>query len=101
HCTFQMWFPDEESENHMYLNDDYHGGTMTDIDIHKSSKEFIELIVNECKNFNRLKDMSALKFGMWPIIMVACRHYRMPVPINFLLDFYNAKSSKEETKSMY
>lgn len=95
-CTFQMWFPNEASENHMYSNSDNHGGTMTNIDIHKSPEEFIQMITDECKNFDRLKEMSAYKFGMWPIIMVACRHYRMPVPIKFLLDLYNPTVSKSK-----
>lgn len=93
HCTFQMWFPDNESENHMYTNSDHHGAVMVDIDISQKPEEFLAMLLNECKTADHLKDMSAIKTGMWPIIMVACRHYRVPVPIKFLLDIWERSTT--------
>jgi hypothetical protein len=30
------------------------------------------------------KELSAVKFGWWPLIVVACRHYRLPLPLHLL-----------------
>ncbi|WP_186174812.1 hypothetical protein [Vibrio jasicida] len=88
HCNFQVFFLDESSEKHFYRFDDMHGGTLSNIDIMDEPKALLEQLVTECKESNKVYEMSACKASLWPIILTGCRHYRLPVPMNFVLDLY-------------
>mgnify|MGYP005710236395 FL=1 len=88
HCNFQIFFLDDSSEKHFYRFDDIHGGTLSNIDIMDEPKTLLEQLVTECKESNKVYEMSACKASLWPIILTGCRHYRLPVPMNFVLDLY-------------
>ena len=87
HCNFQLWYPDDTSEERFYTNASGHGATLSKVCIKKTQKEFLEQIFKECRETPHFKKMSANKFGVWPIIFLGCRHYRLPVPVHFLEDF--------------
>ncbi|WP_245732040.1 hypothetical protein [Thalassotalea agarivorans] len=37
--------------------------------------------------------MTAFKFSFWPIILTGCRHYRLPVPMHFIIDIYKQRTA--------
>lgn len=84
HCTFQFWYPDETSEERFYTNVDIHGAALTNIPIEKSSTEFLSEIFRECDETTHFDELSPIKFGIIPLILVACRHYRLPMPVHFI-----------------
>lgn len=84
HCTFQFWFPDESSETHFYSNSDTHGATLVDVPLDRSKDEFLAQVFGECEQSPHFKELSAVKSGWWPLIVVACRHYRLPLPLHLL-----------------
>jgi hypothetical protein len=84
HCTFQFWYPDETSETHFYDNSAVHGAALANLAIDRSKEEFLAQVFDECKHSPQFKDLSAVKFGWWPLIVVACRHYRLPLPMHLL-----------------
>lgn len=84
HCSFQLWYPDKSSEENFYTNKGQHGATLTHLHIDKSKEEFLGQIFKECDELSHLKEMSVVKYGMWPVILIGCRHYRFPIPIHFL-----------------
>ena len=84
HCTFQFWFPDDQSEAHFYTNSDAHGATLADLALDRPREEFLGQVFGECDQSPHFKELSAVKFGWWPLIIVACRHYRLPVPLHLL-----------------
>ena len=96
HCTFQFWYPDEETEKRWCKNDDLHGATFTNIPIEHDAPSFLEALWNECENQNYFNELSCMKIGYWPLLLVACRHYRFPVPIHFTL---GNRVSVEEPKT--
>lgn len=83
HCNFQIWYPDDNSESHYYINDDAHGFTLSQVCIEQTKENFLKQIFNECQH-SPFKDLSAIKHQQWPIIFTACRHYRIPLPVHFL-----------------
>lgn len=87
HCNFQFWYPDECSEEHFYTNSDAHGATLSHVCIDRSADEFINQAFTECDHTSHFKTLSAVKIGLWPLILVACRHYRIPVPLHLLASF--------------
>ena len=84
HCTFQFWYPDETSENHFYTNSESHGATLADFALDRPKEEFLAQVFGECDQSPHFKELSAVKFGWWPLIIVACRHYRLPIPLHLL-----------------
>jgi hypothetical protein len=90
HCTFQFWYPDEASEVHLYANSDLHGTVLSNVPVNLSPKEFLEVVWNECDQTKHFEKLSAIEHGLWPLILVACRHYRIPVPVHFTLSYREA-----------
>jgi hypothetical protein len=84
HCNFQFWYPDESSEEHFYTNSDMHGATLSDACIERSADEFMKQAFTECERSSHFKTLSAVGIGFWPLILVACRHYRFPIPLHLM-----------------
>ena len=80
HCSFQLWLPDDDSEDLIYTNVDSHGAAFTDIPVTNDPDMLLEYVLRECGDDTPFFGLSAVEFGHWPIIAVACRHQRLPIP---------------------
>jgi hypothetical protein len=81
HCTLQLWLlPDEESEKHFYLNDAVHGAALADLPTSAGGKDLLKILFSACKTTDWFNSLSAIRVGCFPLILTACRHYRLPVP---------------------
>lgn len=80
HCNFQLWFPDKESEGGLYCGSDRHGDMLSDIPVDAEGRETREYVETECATSLHFGQLSAVALGHWPIVLMACRHYRLPVP---------------------
>lgn len=87
HCTYQFWYPDEHSEDHFYQNSDAHGATLANLDLKTSAEAFLKQVFGECEQTRHFAELSAVEYGWWPLIIVACRHYRLPLPLHLLTGF--------------
>ena len=87
HCDFQLWYPDEITEAHLYTNSDSHGAMLSDIHMNVTPKEFLAFIRNECDQAEHFNKLSAVKYDMLPLILVACRHYHIPPSPHFALGY--------------
>ena len=84
HCNFQLWYPDECSEAHFYTNSDSHGAVLSNVCVDRSKEEFLAQVFGECDQSPQFKELSAITFDYWPLIVVACRHYRLPLPLQLV-----------------
>lgn len=80
HSTLQLWFPGDDSEEHLYRGTDNHGLCWTEFVMSRVSGEVLGPISLECVSSNAYDSLSAIKHGLWPLVVLACRHHRMPVP---------------------
>lgn len=80
HCTFQIWLPDEDSEDNLYLGRDNHGAALTGIPVTAGSQDTLEFVLEEAGNNKHYDALSAVRLGHWPIVLTACRYHRLPVP---------------------
>jgi hypothetical protein len=87
HCNFQFWYPDDSSEQHLYSNDGPHGAVLSHACVDRSKEELMAQVFGECDQTPHFRELSAVKFGWWPLIVVACRHYRLPLPLHLLQGF--------------
>nr|VFJ48734.1 MAG: hypothetical protein BECKFW1821A_GA0114235_102051 [Candidatus Kentron sp. FW] len=95
HCHFQYWYPDETSEAHFYRNNDSHGATLSHLYIEEPSEKFLKQLFGECGKMPAFQALSAVKAGLWPLMLVACRHYRLPVPLHLLQGFAKIRDNNE------
>ena len=95
HCNFQLWFLDNASEQTLYTNAEPHGKALSEIDVNQSLESFADQIFGECDHPPQVEELSAVNYGMWPLILVACRHYRLPIPIHFFKPFRPDRNSAQ------
>lgn len=96
HCNFQYWYPDDDSEKHFYTNTDLHGATLSHLCIEKTASEFKEQLIKECDKTTYFNTLSAIENNFPPLILIACRHYRIPIPIQFFNPCINFECAKNE-----
>jgi hypothetical protein len=94
HCSFQFWYPDESSEEHFYLNSNLHGGTLSHLCINSSMSEFLKEAFDECDHSPQFSSLSATKNGLFPITLIACRIYRLPIPLHLFKGIYDENQKR-------
>jgi hypothetical protein len=82
-CTLQLWLPEKASEDHLYLNDDMHGEALADLPLDGDCSELLQTLVEACDANDGFQALSANRYGYWPVVLTACRHYRLPIPPQF------------------
>lgn len=82
-CTHQAWFPDENTDDHIWCGNTYHGVCVTDLSPQKGHDALAETLNHAMKACPAVGEMSAVKFGLSAMLLTACRHYRLPIPPNF------------------
>lgn len=84
HSNFQYWYPDDATEAHLYLGDEHHGAVMSHIDCRASGDAFLARLDDECAASSEYWKLSAVRHSWWPIVLVACRHHRIPPPLHLI-----------------
>ena len=80
HCTFQLWLPGDDTEDNLYTNTEAHGAAFTDIPVTEDPEAVLGYVFRECGTETPFYSLSAVASGHWPIVAMACRHYRLPIP---------------------
>lgn len=98
-CTMQLWLPDSHTEEEFYLGGRNHGYALCGLSVECPADELLRVIAEACRNQKAFRELSAIKTDFWPIILLACRHYRMPIPPHFwiwlLVDEDGSTSSED------
>jgi hypothetical protein len=82
----QLWSPGDDSEGHLYINDASHGRALSGLIIDADGNGLIPSIAGMIGKTRPLDELSASTTGYFPIVLVACRHWRLPVPPEFYID---------------
>jgi hypothetical protein len=90
HCNFQYWYINDASEDNFYTNKKNHGSTLSRLDVSCEIDEFLEKIFHECESTKYFQNLSSITFqcSPFPLALMACRHYRIPIPINLFYDLH-------------
>ena len=83
HANLQVWYPGSDTEEHLYRGSANHGLCAHPIRITRSVDEMLTPIRCECEASAEFWSLSAVEKGIWPLIVVASRHHRVPVPPHF------------------
>ncbi|MGQ7245760.1 hypothetical protein ACUN9Y_00285 [Halomonas sp. V046] len=82
-CTHQAWFPDEDSDDLMWFGETHHGICVTDLSPHNGHEALMETLNKAIETCTAISNVSAIRTGLIPMFLTACRHYRLPIPPNF------------------
>jgi hypothetical protein len=80
HCAFQLWLPGDDSEDNIYVDAESHGASFTDVPVTEEPSVILDYVLRECGEGTPFFGLSAVEFGHWPIVAMACRHHRLPLP---------------------
>ncbi|KAA8553761.1 chemotaxis protein [Pseudomonas marginalis] len=80
HCTHQMWVAGSDSESKVYLGESRHGLGLIDIPVTQDGHAAVGALEHECRHDEHFRNLSAIKLLHWPILVLACRHHRLPLP---------------------
>ncbi|WP_273504586.1 chemotaxis protein [Pseudomonas sp.] len=80
HCNKQLWIPGPDSESKLYLSETPHGLALCDIPITADGNAAREMLSMEGLEGNHFACLSAIHLAHWPILVMACRHSRLPLP---------------------
>jgi len=84
-CTHQAWFPDEETDQLIWRGQIHHGVCVADLAPQKGVDSFHKMLEEAINACSAISELSALNFGLAPLFLMACRHYRLPIPPVFWL----------------
>ena len=96
HCTVQLWYPGADTEENLYTNTQAHGVALTGFAISGGGESLIEAVTSECERNPNFDSLSAIRLGQYPLVLMACRHYRLPIPPNFWRPFFPSQASAVE-----
>ena len=82
-CTHQAWFPDEDSDDLIWCGETYHGICVTDVSPHNGHEALVDTLNKAMETCTAISEISAVKDGLVPMFLTACRHYRLPIPPSF------------------
>jgi hypothetical protein len=90
HCNCQFWLPGTDSEAKFYNGDTHHGVALCNVPITEDGDDAMKVVAAETARSSPFNALSAVKLGHWPLIALACRHYRLPMPPNLWLPVVQA-----------
>lgn len=85
HCTMQYWYPTESTESYLYTNAAAHGAASMSFPL--NANEAIKHVLAEITGSNYYWSLSVVKAMHAPLVLVACRHFRYPMPLRPVLWF--------------
>ena len=83
HSTLQLLYPGSDTEAHLYEGGTLNGLNVNGFTIPDNCEDMISLIREECRATSAFDSLSARAHGLWPLIFLASRHHRVPVPPQF------------------
>lgn len=86
HMTHQTWIPDKRTDEVFWQGDRDHGLSVLGLPLNDSIDAVVSLLNCVIKEHPLNKRISAVQNHLTPILLMACRHYRMPIPPHIWLD---------------
>jgi len=91
HSTLQLWTPDSQSEVILYVGDGQEGRALCELPVADGGEALLQAVRSGCAGDDGLMSLSAMQTGFWPVVLTACRHFRLPVPPGFWIEGFPAE----------
>jgi hypothetical protein len=99
YSNFQLWFPDDATEGNLYTNRELHGISLCDLSLQSGPEALLKQLSAECDLSPQFWKLSCVQQGWWQLVLVACRHYRLPIPVHLLKGLGETTESGEENSN--
>lgn len=86
HCTLQLWMPDATSETKIFAGDSGHGKALCDLQLSEGGPQLLATIAEACRMDTAFENLSPIRAGIWPVLLVACHHNQLPIPPGFWIE---------------
>ena len=81
HTTQQLWVPNGNTDERFWTGRRDHGVAIPDLPLCEEPPSYAELLNRIIADHTAFNDLSTTKYGLFtPIFLMACRHFRMPIP---------------------
>ena len=100
HTTQQLWVPNGNTDERFWTGRRDHGVAIPDLPLCEEPPRYAELLNRIIADHTAFNDLSTTKYGLFtPIFLMACRHFRMPIPPHlWFLEASNQDSANESTE---
>ena len=100
HTTQQLWVPNGNTDERFWTGRRDHGVAIPDLPLCEEPPRYAEILNRIIVDHTAFNDLSTTKYGFFtPIFLMACRHYRMPIPPQlWFLEAPNQDSANESTE---
>ena len=89
HSNFQIWVPNARSEARIWLGK-RNGSGLGGLSIGSDGSDLIAALRREIEQNTAYPELSAVKLDHWPMLLLACRCYRLPPPPQLWLPLLDA-----------
>lgn len=79
-CSFQAWVPNSRTEDKIWQGDPWQGSSITGLKVGTDGSELIAAQRAEAQANPDYPALSAIRLEHWPVLLLACRRLRLPVP---------------------
>lgn len=93
HMTHQFWVPDGRTDDVFWNGNRDHGLSVPGLPLEDSLEAVFDLINRVMAEQPLHERVSAAQTNMLPILLTACRHYRMPIPVHVWRGAYHSNLS--------
>ena len=83
HSTLQLLYPGSDTEEHLYEGETLHGLNVNGFRIPSCCDDMVSFIRAEVDATSAFDSLSPCSHGVWPLLFLASRHHRVPVPPQF------------------
>jgi hypothetical protein len=80
HCNFQTWVPNARTEDKLWLGRRPLGSSLGSLKVGAEAADLIASLRREVSRNTAYPELSAIRLDHWPMLLLACRHHRLPPP---------------------
>ena len=100
HTTQQVWVPDYDTDEKLWSGSTDHGVAIPGLPLCGDPLQYTTLLNKIIVDHAAFNDLSTTRTGLWPILLMACRHFRLPVPPHlWFLEIANQGTEHELVES--
>ena len=98
--TQQLWVPNHNTEERFWTGSTNHGTAIPSLPLCEEPPRYAEFLKKIIADHHAFYDLSTSKYGFFlPVFLLACRHYRMPIPPHlWFFETSNQDSANESTE---
>lgn len=79
-CNAQTWVPNAGCDDRLWQGNQRTGSAFQDLEIGADGSKLLETLRLECAENTAWNALSAIRLEHWPLVAMACRRSRLPVP---------------------